>query len=64
MSIDIVNLIECNPITRFNSEYKSKIINKIKKEFDNYNQQLFLSSFYCYLKYDKNNDFIIDLDNI
>ncbi len=27
-------------------------------------QQLFLSSFYCYLKYDKINDFVIDLDDI
>ena len=27
-------------------------------------QQLFLSSFYCYLKYDKINDYIIDLDNV
>jgi hypothetical protein len=27
-------------------------------------QQLFLSSFYCYLKYDKINDFVINLDNI
>ena len=27
-------------------------------------QQLFLSSFYCYLKYDKLNDYVIDLDNV
>ena len=27
-------------------------------------QQLFLSSFYCYLKYDKINDYVIDLDNV
>lgn len=32
--------------------------------FTNYEQQLFISSFYCYLKYDSTDDFIIDLDNI
>ena len=25
---------------------------------------MFVSSFYCYLKYDKNKDFVIDLDNV
>jgi hypothetical protein len=64
MSIDIVNLIESNPITKFNANYQSKMIEKIKTMFTNYEQQLFLSSFYCYLKYDTKNDFVIDLDNV
>jgi hypothetical protein len=64
MSIDIVNLIESNPITKLSGDYQSKLINKVKKCFTNYEQQLFLSSFYCYLKYDPNNDFVIDLDNV
>lgn len=64
MSIDIVNLIESNPITKFNANYQSKMIEKIKTMFTNYEQQLFLSSFYCYLKYDIENDFVIDLDNV
>jgi hypothetical protein len=64
MSIDIVNLIENNPITKFSGDYQSKLVEKIKNHFTNYEQQLFLSSFYCYLKYDSKNDFIIDLDNV
>lgn len=32
--------------------------------FTSYEQQLFLSSFYCYVKYDYQNDFVVDLDNI
>lgn len=64
MSIDIVNLIESNPITKFSGDYQNKLIEKVKNNFTNYEQQLFLSSFYCYLKYDSKNDFVIDLDNI
>ena len=64
MSVDIVNLIESNPITKFTGDYQSKLVEKVKNNFTNYEQQLFLSSFYCYLKYDSKNDFVIDLDNI
>jgi hypothetical protein len=64
MSIDIVNLIESNPITKFNGNYQSKLVEKVKNNFSNYEQQMFLSSFYCYLKYDSKTDFVIDLDNV
>ena len=64
MSVDIVNLIESNPITKFSGDYQSKLVEKVKNQFTNYEQQLFLSSFYCYLKYDTKNDFVIDLDNV
>jgi hypothetical protein len=40
------------------------LLNKIKKIFSGFEQQLFVSSFYCYLKYDKINEFIVDLDDI
>ena len=64
MSVDIVNLIESNPITKFSGDYQNKLVEKVKNHFTNYEQQLFLSSFYCYLKYDTKNDFVIDLDNV
>ena len=64
MSIDIVNLIENNPITKLSGNYQTKLVEKVKNNFSNYEQQLFLSSFYCYLKYDSKNDFVIDLDNV
>lgn len=64
MSLDIVHLIESNPIARFNQTYHSKIIDKLSVKFSNYDEKIFLSNFYCYLKYDKVNDFVIDLDNI
>jgi hypothetical protein len=64
MSIDIVNLIESNPITKLNGNYQSKLVEKVQNTFNNYEQQMFLASFYCYLKHDNKNDFVIDLDNV
>ena len=63
-TLDIVKLIEKNPITRLSKDYQSKLITKVKEKFTNSEQQLFVSSFYCYLNHNSNNDFIIDFDNI
>ena len=62
--VDIVDLVEKNKITKLNGNYQSKMIEKIKNNFNTYEQQLFLASFYCYLQYDYKNNFVIDLDNI
>jgi len=62
--INIVELIEKNPITKLSNVYNNKLLNKIKETFTNFEQQLFVSSFYCYLNYDKNIDFVIDLDDV
>ena len=64
MNIDIVNLIENNPIIKLNGNYQSKLIEKIKNKFNNYEQQLFVASFYCFLNYDYENDYVIDLDDV
>ena len=63
-SLNIVELIENNPITQLNGVYQSKLIEKIKTHFNNYEQQMFVASFYCYLNYDSDADFVIDLDNV
>lgn len=62
--LDIVALIEKNPLTRFSKDYNSKFIEKIQSNFTELQQQLFVSSFYCYLNYDSKTDFVIDLDDI
>jgi len=62
--LNIVELIENNPITQLNGTYQSKLIAKIKTHFNEYEQQMFVASFYCYLNYDSETDFVIDLDNI
>ena len=40
------------------------MLNKIKDTFTNTQQQLFVSSFYCYLNYHSKNDFVIDFDHV
>jgi hypothetical protein len=62
--LNIVELIEKNPISKLSKTYNSKLINKIQDNFTGFEQQLFVSSFYCYLNYDKNIDFVVDLDDI
>ena len=62
--LDIVKLIESNPITKLSSDYNIKLLTKIKTNFSEFEQQLFLTSFYCYLNYHPTNDFIIDLDDV
>jgi phage anti-repressor protein len=63
IKLDIVDLIEKNPITRFHGDYKNKFIQKIQEKFTESQQHLFIGSFYCYLNYNKN-DFVIDLENV
>jgi hypothetical protein len=63
-SLDIVNLIETNPITKLTNDYNNKLLMKIKENFTETEQQLFVSSFYCYLNYNSTTDFVIDLDNV
>jgi hypothetical protein len=63
-ALNIIELIESNPITRLNQTYNVKLLDKIKTNFTEYEQQLFLTSFYCYLNYNKKTDFVIDLDNV
>ena len=42
----------------------NKLLTKIKTKFTESEQQLFVASFYGFLKYDPNNDFVIDLDDV
>ena len=63
-SLNIVELIENNPITRLSGTYQNKLLTKIKHNFTDTEQQLFVASFYCFLNYSQRNDFVIDLDNI
>jgi mannose-6-phosphate isomerase-like protein (cupin superfamily) len=62
-NLNIIQLIERNPISRLSKDYESKLINKIKSNFTDTQQQIFVSSFYCFLNYDSKKDFVIDFDD-
>ena len=61
---NFVDLIENNPITKLSTTYQNKLLTKIKAKFTETEQQLFVASFYGFLKYDPTNDFVIDLDDV
>jgi hypothetical protein len=63
-SFNIVDLIENNPISKLSANYQNKLLTKIKAKFTETEQQLFVASFYGFLKYDSNTDFVIDLDDV
>jgi hypothetical protein len=63
-SLNIVQLIEKNSITRLSKDYENRLITKIKDNFTDNQQHLFVASFYCFLNYDSKKDFIVDFDNV
>ena len=63
-TLNIVDLIEKNPITKLSQTYNAVLLIKLQENFTTFEQQLFVSSFYCYLNYDKNIDFVVDLDDV
>jgi hypothetical protein len=63
-TLNIVELIEKNPITKLSQKYNNLLLEKIQENFSTFEQQLFVSSFYCYLNYNKNTDFVVDLDDV
>lgn len=62
--LDIVALVQNNPLTKLSNNYGSKIIEKIQQRFKSEDQQLFVANFYCYLNYNSKTDFVINLDRI
>ena len=63
-SLNIVDLITNNPITKLSETHNNTLLNKVKNTFNESQQHLFIASFYSYLNYHKSDDYIVDLDNI
>ena len=63
IALNIVDLIENNPITGLTNTFQNKLLSKIKLNFTEEDQHLFVANFYCFLNYNRN-DFVIDLDNV
>ena len=65
MSLNIIQLIENkNQIIHLSDKYENKLINKIKDNFKESEQQMFITNFYAFLMYDTEKDFVIDFDNV
>jgi phage anti-repressor protein len=62
--LNIIELIENHPISKLTNTYNVKLLDKIKTNFSDTEQQLFIGSFYCYLNYDTKKDFVVDLDDV
>jgi hypothetical protein len=62
--LDIVNLIDNNPIIRLSENYQSNFLTKVKEKFTENEQRLFVSSFYCYLNYNSKADFVIEMGDV
>jgi hypothetical protein len=62
--LNIISIIENNPIKALSAGCNCRLINKVKEQFTEIQQQNFIASFYCYLNYHPTNDFIISLDDI
>lgn len=63
-TIDIISIIDKNPVIKLSNDYQNKLIRKIEQSFTESQQNLFVGSFYCYLNYDCNKDFVIELRNV
>jgi len=62
--LDIVSLIENDTNTHLKNNYKNNLLTKIQNTFEEQEQQLFVASFYCYLKYNSSKDFVIDFKDV
>jgi len=63
-TLDIVALIQNNPLSKLSGDYESELVAKIKAKFSTFEQQLFVANFYCYMNYDTKKDFIIELNKV
>lgn len=61
---DIVKFINTNHLIKLSENSNNKLIDKIKNNFSDIQQHLFLTSFYSYVNYDYKKDYVIDLDEI
>jgi hypothetical protein len=64
MQLNIINLIEKNPIIQLKAKYNNKFVQKIQQNLTETQQQLFTASFFTYLNYDAKKDFVVNLKDI
>ena len=63
-TVDIVSLIEKNPVTSLTRHFNNRFIEKIKQNFTETQQYMFVGSFYCFLNHHPTNDFVVELESV
>ena len=63
-TIDFVALVQNNPLTKLNSNYVYKILQKIQERFSPEIQQLYIANCFCYINFNSKLDFPVILDRI
>lgn len=63
-TFNIVDAIETKTNNKLSNTYNNKLIEKIKNNFTEEEQKLYIVSFYSYLNYDEFTDFVVDLDDV
>jgi hypothetical protein len=46
-SLNIVDLLEKNPVTKLSNTYQSKLLTKLKERFNEIEQKIFLTSLFA-----------------
>jgi len=59
---NIANIINLKQTLKITDE--NKLLNKIKSNFTEEEQKLYITSFYSYINYDEYKDFVVSLDDI
>lgn len=63
-TFNIVEAIETKANNKLSNIYNNKLIEKIKNNFTEDEQKLYIVLFYSYLNYNEFTDFVVDLDDI
>lgn len=63
-TFNIIKAIEKNENNKLSNTYNNKLIEKIKTNFTEEEQKLYITSFYSYINYDEYKDFVISLDDL
>ena len=62
--VDIAALVERTPLARLTDGCNGRMVRMVRERFSETQQQLFFASFYCYMNYNEETEFVVDLDNV
>ncbi len=61
--LDIVSLIDKNPLTRLTKTNNERLLGKLQSSFSTEQQRFYTASFYCFLNHNPYIDFVVDFDD-